>query len=227
MNNIDYDKIYLKNIIKVKLNWVKFLSSFKEAKISIFDLSLKIKEIENELLNEEICVEEIDNAIIIKLIEKGLSNEQKYYPVNNRAIDNIIVANYLRNVLFNIRDLTDNEWIINAITNILSKPIETNIMYHTLENVMELFTDEISIGYNSKAIIEEQIYLYLSVFSYIIYILKNNQIDVEELEILVKKIMYDYHDNFQINNYDNIILLCKCLSDRLITINKSKRLNLK
>lgn len=227
MNNIDYDKIYLKNVIKVKLNWVKFLSSFKEAKISIFDLSLKIKEIENELLNEEICVEEIDNAIIIKLIEKGLSNEQKYYPVNNRAIDNIIVANYLRNVLFNIRDLTDNEWIINAITNILSKPIETNIMYHTLENVMELFTDEIGIGYNSKAIIEEQIYLYLSVFSYIIYILKNNQIDVEELEILVKKIMYDYHDNFQINNYDNIILLCKCLSDRLITINKSKRLNLK
>lgn len=227
MNNVDYDKIYLKNIIKVKLNWVKFLSSFKEAKISIFDLSLKIKEIENELLNEEICVEEIDNAIIIKLIEKGLSNEQKYYPVNNRAIDNIIVANYLRNVLFNIRDLTDNEWIINAITNILSKPIETNIMYHTLENVMELFTDEIGIGYNSKAIIEEQIYLYLSVFSYIIYILKNNQIDVEELEILVKKIMYDYHDNFQINNYDNIILLCKCLSDRLITINKSKRLNLK
>lgn len=227
MNNIDYDKIYLKNIIKVKLNWVKFLSSFKEAKISIFDLSLKIKEIENELLNEEICVEEIDNAIIIKLIEKGLSNEQKYYPVNNRAIDNIIVANYLRNVLFNIRDLTDNEWIINAITNILSKPIETNIMYHTLENVMELFTDEIGIGYNSKAIIEEQIYLYLSIFSYIIYILKNNQIDVEELEILVKKIMYDYHDNFQINNYDNIILLCKCLSDRLITINKSKRLNLK
>ena len=227
MNNIDYDKIYLKNIIKVKLNWVKFLSSFKEAKISIFDLSLKIKEIENELLNEEICVEEIDNAIIIKLIEKGLSNEQKYYPVNNRAIDNIIVANYLRNVLFNIRDLTDNEWIINAITNILSKPIETNIMYHTLENVMELFTDEIGIGYNSKAIIEEQIYLYLSVFSYIIYILKNNQIDVEELEILVKEIMYDYHDNFQINNYDNIILLCKCLSDRLITINKSKRLNLK
>ena len=227
MNNIDYDKIYLKNIIKVKLNWIKFLSSFKEAKISIFDLSLKIKEIENELLNEEICVEEIDNAIIIKLIEKGLSNEQKYYPVNNRAIDNIIVANYLRNVLFNIRDLTDNEWIINAITNILSKPIETNIMYHTLENVMELFTDEIGIGYNSKAIIEEQIYLYLSIFSYIIYILKNNQIDVEELEILVKKIMYDYHDNFQINNYDNIILLCKCLSDRLITINKSKRLNLK
>lgn len=227
MNNIDYDKIYLKNVIKVKLNWVKFLSSFKEAKISIFDLSLKIKEIENELLNEEICVEEIDNAIIIKLIEKGLSNEQKYYPVNNRAIDNIIVANYLRNVLFNIRDLTDNEWIINAITNILSKPIETNIMYHTLENVMELFTDEIGIGYNSKAIIEEQIYLYLSVLSYIIYILKNNQIDVEELEILVKKIMYDYHDNFQINNYDNIILLCKCLSDRLITINKSKRLNLK
>ena len=227
MNNIDYDKTYLKNIIKVKLNWVKFLSSFKEAKISIFDLSLKIKEIENELLNEEICVEEIDNAIIIKLIEKGLSNEQKYYPVNNRAIDNIIVANYLRNVLFNIRDLTDNEWIINAITNILSKPIETNIMYHTLENVMELFTDEIGIGYNSKAIIEEQIYLYLSIFSYIIYILKNNQIDVEELEILVKKIMYDYHDNFQINNYDNIILLCKCLSDRLITINKSKRLNLK
>lgn len=227
MNNIDYDKTYLKNIIKVKLNWVKFLSSFKEAKISIFDLSLKIKEIENELLNEEICVEEIDNAIVIKLIEKGLSNEQKYYPVNNRAIDNIIVANYLRNVLFNIRDLTDNEWIINAITNILSKPIETNIMYHTLENVMELFTDEIGIGYNSKAIIEEQIYLYLSIFSYIIYILKNNQIDVEELEILVKKIMYDYHDNFQINNYDNIILLCKCLSDRLITINKSKRLNLK
>ena len=227
MNNIDYDKTYLKNIIKVKLNWVKFLSSFKEAKISIFDLSLKIKEIENELLNEEICVEEIDNAIVIKLIEKGLSNEQKYYPVNNRAIDNIIVANYLRNVLFNIRDLTDNEWIINAITNILSKPIETNIMYHSLENVMELFTDEIGIGYNSKAIIEEQIYLYLSIFSYIIYILKNNQIDVEELEILVKKIMYDYHDNFQINNYDNIILLCKCLSDRLITINKSKRLNLK
>lgn len=227
MNNIDYDKIYLKNVIKVKLNWVKFLSSFKEAKISIFDLSLKIKEIENELLNEEICVEEIDNAIIIKLIENGLSNEQKYYPVNNRAIDNIIVANYLRNVLFNIRDLTDNEWIINAITNILSKPIETNIMYHSLENIMELFTDEIGIGYNSKAIIEEQIYLYLSVFSYIIYILKNNQIDVEELEILVKKIMYDYHDNFQINNYDNIILLCKCLSDRLITINKSKRLNLK
>ena len=227
MNNIDYDKTYLKNIIKVKLNWVKFLSSFKEAKISIFDLSLKIKEIENELLNEEICVEEIDNAIIIKLIEKGLSNEQKYYPVNNLAIDNIIVANYLRNVLFNIRDLTDNEWIINAITNILSKPIETNIMYHSLENVMELFTDEIGIGYNSKAIIEEQIYLYLSIFSYIIYILKNNQIDVEELEILVKKIMYDYHDNFQINNYDNIILLCKCLSDRLITINKSKRLNLK
>lgn len=227
MNNIDYDKIYLKNIIKVKLNWIKFLSSFKEAKISIFDLSLKIKEIENELLNEEICVEEIDNAIVIKLIEKGLSNEQKYYPVNNRAIDNIIVANYLRNVLFNIRDLTDNEWIINAITNILSKPIETNIMYHTLENVMELFTDEIGIGYNSKAIIEEQIYLYLSIFSYIIYILKNNQIDVEKLEILVKKIMYDYHDNFQINNYDNIILLCKCLSDRLITINKSKRLNLK
>ena len=40
MNNIDYDKIYLKNVIKVKLNWVKFLSSFKEAKISIFDLSL-------------------------------------------------------------------------------------------------------------------------------------------------------------------------------------------
>ena len=227
MNNIDYDKIYLKNIIKVKLNWIKFLSSFKESKISIFDLSLKINEIENELLNEDLYIEEIDNAIKIKLIEKGLSYGEKYYPDNIRSIDNIIVAKYLRDVMFSMRDMTDNEWIRISLNNVLRNTIEVNIMYPNLELIMEKFTDDIGIGYNPESVIEEQIYLYLSIFNYVIYVLKNNQVNVEELEIIMKKIMEDYQDNFVIDNLNNVILICKNITEKIILINESKRLELK
>lgn len=226
MNNIDYNKIYLNNIIKVKLNWIKFISSNKE-KINIFDISLKFKEIENELLNEFIAIEDIDNAIILKLIEKGLLFGQKYYPINNYSLDNIILAKYFRDIMFQLRDLTNIEEIITSLNNGLYKQVETNITYHSLEKIMNIFTDEISIGYNQNAVIEEQVYLDLSILSYIIYSLKNNYLNVDELELLINSIMVDYQSNFHIDNVNNVILLCELLNDKLVLLNKSKRLELK
>lgn len=226
MNNIDYNKIYLNNIIKVKLNWIKFISSNKE-KINIFDISLKFKEIENELLNEFVAIEDIDNAIILKLIEKGLLFGKKYYPINNYSLDNIILAKYFRDIMFQLRDLTNIEEIITSLNNGLYKQVETNITYHGLEKIMNIFTDEISIGYNQNAVIAEQVYLDLSILSYIIYSLKNNYLNVDELELLINSIMVDYQSNFHIDNVNNVILLCELLNDKLVLLNKSKRLELK